>query len=95
MTKASIPHVLTTPDELALEFVNNKWKERLTQCAKDREDTIREYEEGEREYRKRVISKHFENKILIAVTITKVFDDGHSTHTNKMLLINGIRHIVP
>jgi hypothetical protein len=95
MTASSNPYVLTTPVALYREFANNNWKDRLTQCDDERIDKVTEYEEGEREYRKRVINQHFENGVHIAMTITKDFWDGHSTMTLKMLLIDGLPHIVP
>lgn len=77
------------------EFVNNKWQKRLQQCSLDRVDTVTEYDEGEREYRKRIISKHIENGVHIAQSITKVFWDDHSTTVYRMLLIDEVHHVVP
>lgn len=91
----NVPSISTTPEAIRQEFLNNTWEIRLDQCRNQRIDKIVEYEEGEKEYRKRIISRHMENSELIALSITKVFFDGHSTIEYKMLLIDGVRHIVP
>jgi len=95
MAKTSTPDVPTTPDELYKTYVQDGWGARLDACSKDRIDDDVEFAEGEKEYRRRRLSRHYENGVLIAFTIEHLYHDLHTSLKVKMLLIDGARHICP
>jgi hypothetical protein len=95
MTFPPKPDVLTTSEALYQEFLNNKWAERLWQCRGERIDTATEYDEGEGEYQKRTLSRHYEGGVHIAFTIERLYRDGSSRMFVKMLYLDGARHISP
>ncbi|MFZ0274165.1 MAG: hypothetical protein WB524_09035 [Acidobacteriaceae bacterium] len=95
MTNSSkLDDVRSTPKALNEEFAANNWAVRLEKCASERVDETK-YEDGEKEYHTQILSRHYENDIHIAFTITYLYHGGGSLTKKKMLLINGQRHIVP
>jgi hypothetical protein len=96
MTNPSNADVITTCDELYLRFVNDNWAARLKQQSVScTTDTI-EYDAPEKEYRKRVLTRYYENNVQIAFTIDYyMWDASRSRRRVKMLLVEGIRHLCP
>jgi hypothetical protein len=94
MTKSSTKSVPISADELHAEFVKNGWQKRLDDCRDQRVDETQTFEDGEREYHTRIVSRHYENGIQIAISVTKMFHAGNSNTVYRMLLIGGTpRHI--
>jgi len=94
MTNSPKPDVPTTSNALALEVARNGWQERLSKCREERVDEIKHFEEGEKEYHTHTLSRHYENGVQIAVSISYQYHSGNSRTTYVMLLIDGVRHHV-
>jgi hypothetical protein len=94
MTKSSIRDVPTTSDALTQEVLKNNWAERLFKCRDERVDEKTHFDEGEKEYHTRTLSRHYENGVQIAVSITYDYHDGSSRTTYLMLLIDNQRHMI-
>jgi hypothetical protein len=95
MTNSPKPDVPTTSVALTQEVVRSNWNERLSKCREERVDEIKHFDEGEKEYHTRTLSRHYENGVQIAISITYDYHAGNSRTTYLMLLIDGARHYVP
>jgi hypothetical protein len=94
MTKSPERDVATTSKALDEEAVKGNWAKRLFDCRAEREDEVTHFDEGEREYHTRTLSRHYENGVQIAVSITYEYFAGNSRTTYLMLLIGGVRHMI-
>lgn len=81
-----------TRDFLNDEYNRGGWAVRLDDCKDERVSEITENEDGQLEYHTRIVTHHYENGVLIAVTISRLFHDRPPTLKVKMLLIHGIPH---
>jgi hypothetical protein len=88
-------YVTTTKAELEKEFQQNGWGARLSKCEPERVDKNFEFSAGSQNYRRQTLTKHFENGELIAFTIEYTLHNGQQIRQLKMLVVNGVRHIVP
>ena len=94
-SKAKFNHIITTKAALDDEFQKNGWEERLSKCSREHVDSDFEYASNTRSYRRQALVKHFENGELVAFTVEYTMQDDSRIRQLKMLLINGIRNIVP
>ncbi len=94
-SKEKSEHLITTKDALEREFENNGWEARLSSCRKEYKDQDYEFATSSRSYRRQQLVKHYDDDSLVAFTIEYTMHDGSKVLQLKMLLINGIRHIVP
>jgi hypothetical protein len=76
------------------EFVAHDWPKRLSDCRDERVDEATHFDEGTKEYHTRTVSRHYENGVQIAVSITYDYFAGNSRTTYLMLLIDGRRHSI-
>lgn len=87
--------VPTTSDALNQEFVSSGWAKRLSHCRNERVDETTQFDEGEKEYHTRTLSRHYEDGVQISISITYDYHAGNSRTVYLMLLIDGQRHFIP
>jgi hypothetical protein len=89
------PHTLSTKAKLEKEYSANSWEQRLLQAKPKRVDPDYEFVTDSTWYRRQMLVEHYEGDVLIAFTIDYILHDGTLSRVVKMLLVNGVRHIVP
>jgi len=92
---AKHPYVLSTKAELEQQYQANKWELRLLNCNQKRLDPDYDHSAESAWYRRQMLVEHYEGDTLVAFTIDYVLHDGSPLRVVKMLLINGVRNIVP
>jgi hypothetical protein len=80
---------------LEKEFQSNGWELRLSKCEQKRVDPDFEFAAGSRSYHRQVLTKFYENDLLVAFIVDYTLHDGRQIRHPKMLLVDGVRHIVP
>jgi hypothetical protein len=89
------PFVFVTKAELDQEYEQNDWEKRLKKCEQKRVDPDYDYAAESRRYYRQMLIEHYEGDLMVAFTIDYTLHDRSPLRVLKMLLVDGIRHIVP
>ncbi len=87
--------VFTTKAELEKEYEQNGWEERLKKCRHERVDPEYEFSAESKWYYRQMLIEHYEGDLMVAFTIDYILHDQSHLRLLKMLLVDGIRQIVP